>query len=432
VNNHILFEFDCISRDGDGVGHELPVPAFNWLLGECLRRGESGETAWARPVQRNGRLTLQVCNYVGVIRTPQGVQLEILPKTGATDDAVTARRQLLAMLRCLQAFRHLRVAAAQLHAARMPLLDIFVAGFLESLAAVVRRGLRSDYVRCEDDLPYLRGRLCVAQQLRRHLTRPDRFHTAHDIFSVDRAENRLIVAALRAVRTLPLSAGNERLARELAFVFADIPASTDPATDFTRVRNDRAVVHYADALAWCRLVLSGRSPLSSSGKHTAVSLLYPMEALFEAYVAHHLAGCLADGHALARQQRRLLLARRDSSEGLEVQPDLLVHCDGNVRLLLDTKWKVQHGAAATPSADDVHQLHAYGHIYLRGCGDLALVYPRTSVFTAPANCFEFTATPQLRLWLLPFCLDTQRLILPADAPFAACFAPAAVQHGKVA
>jgi 5-methylcytosine-specific restriction enzyme subunit McrC len=51
---------------------------------------------------------------------------------------------------------------------------------------------------------------------------------------------------------------------------------------------DRGMGYYADAfdaLAWARLILDEESPLTGTGDHSAPSLLFPMEAVFEAFVA---------------------------------------------------------------------------------------------------------------------------------------------------
>ncbi len=137
----------------------------------------------------------------------------------------------------------------------------------------------------------------MAPHLRHNLCRADRFFTEHDEFSTDRPENRLLHAALRRVLVLSASQANEQLARELQFVFADVPASAQPRIDFQRVRLDRGMGYYVDALAWARLILDEESPLTGTGGHTAPSLLFPMEAVFEAFVAKHLAraaGATAD------------------------------------------------------------------------------------------------------------------------------------------
>ncbi|MBL0222216.1 MAG: hypothetical protein IPQ17_05620 [Xanthomonadales bacterium] len=69
------------------------------------------------------------------------------------------------------------------------------------------------------------AKLLVNEQLRREQHVSDRFFTAHDEFSSDRAENRLLHAALRRVLAQSSTRENQPLARELAFVFGDVPPS---------------------------------------------------------------------------------------------------------------------------------------------------------------------------------------------------------------
>ena len=70
---------------------------------------------------------------------------------------------------------------------------------------------------------------------------------------------------------------------------------------------------------------------------------------------------------------------------------------------------------------DVYQLHAYGHSYLDGAGDVVLIYPKTDTFNKPLDVFDFPKTTGLRLWVLPFCLRERTLAIPQGAPFAASF-----------
>ena len=422
-----VHEFDGLTSVTPGAAvpdglHAVPVSVHAWLEDQCLRISEQGEAAWLRLTQRHGSRVVQVTSFVGVIRAPGGFQIEVLPKVGKVigGGAVEARRLLIDMLCCLQDFRHVQTESAKLLAARMPLLEVFVAEFLRAVQHVVKRGLRSDYRQREGSLNALRGKLLVASHLRQNLCRADRFYTAHDEFSVDRPENRLLLAALRRVLALSASQVNQQLARELAFAFADVPASADSKSDAQRLRLDRAMVHYAEALAWAKLILNDRSPLTGDGQHSATSLLLPMEALFEAFVAKHLARQLAPSMTLTTQARGQHLVRHVGRDWFRLQPDLLIRQAGRHLLVLDTKWKLLDRLNANGtdkyglSQGDFYQLLAYGNSYLGGQGDVVLIYPRTDAFDAALPVFEFPHSEGLRLWVVPFCLQRRRLLFSAE------------------
>ena len=430
-----IYEFDALVAAAPGVpdvGGQRVVPpgVFDWLELQALRAAEAGASAWLRLTQRRGHRAVQVTSFVGVIRSPDGFQIEVLPKVGKAiggGDA-QARRLLIEMLRCLGEFRHVQTDSAKLVATRMPLLEVFIGEFLLAVEHIVKQGLRSDYAVRRDNVFALRGKLHIATHLRQNLCRRDRFFAEFDEFSTNRPENRLLHAALRRALAWTASQANQQLARELCFVFADVPESKRPAVDFAKVRLDRGMGHYADALAWARLILGDESPLTGAGGHRAPSLLFPMEAVFEAYVAKHLARQLAHPFTLKTQARSFSLVTHLGQDWFRLKPDLLVQESSANRLILDTKWKLLDDKKATGSdkygldQDDFYQLHAYGQSYLDGQGDVVLIYPRTDAFDKALPVFAFPKSSGLRLWVLPFCLVERVLILPPCGSLDAFFA----------
>lgn len=420
-----IYEFEALAADGtdlsgvDGV-HLVPPVVFGWLETQCLRAADAGEGAWLRWAQRRGRRVIQVTSFVGVIRAPDGYQIEVLPKVGKAigGGAVEARQLLIDMLCCLHGFRYVVTDSAKISAARMPLLEIFISEFLRTVEHIVKRGLRSDYRQLQANLFALRGKLLMSPHLRHNLFRADRFFTEHDEFSTDRPENRLLHAALRRVLRLAGTLANQKLARELDFVFADVPSSTQIRIDFQQVRLDRGMGHYSDALSWARLILNEESPLTGSGNQNSPSLLFPMEAVFEAYVAKHLARQLTAPLTLKTQAHGHHLVRHREMNWFRLKPDLLIRNSDKDFMVLDTKWKLLDGMKANGtdkyglSQSDFYQLQAYGLSYLGGTGDVVLIYPRTEAFTDPLPVFDFPIASGMRLWVLPFCLKERNLKLP--------------------
>lgn len=165
MNGITIYEFDALmAAESDVPGaeglHRIPDKVYGWLEDQCLRAAEEGEAAWLRLAQRRGRRVVQVTSFVGVIRAPDGFQVEVLPKVGQTIRGGTkeARQLLIEMLCCLQGFRHVQTDSAKISAARMPLLEVFIAEFLHTVEHIVKSGLRSDYSSRHDNLFALRTR----------------------------------------------------------------------------------------------------------------------------------------------------------------------------------------------------------------------------------------------------------------------------------
>lgn len=431
-NAMVCFEFDKLvaSVSGDGVLKQADAPfevqprVFKWLDDEARYSSALGPPAWIRPSRQRGAPAVEFTSYVGVVRAPDGTQIEILPKIGKSSDADVGRirRTLLEMLSSLPKFRHILTDHAALKTSRMPLLDVFIHQFLQAVQAIVKRGLRGGYSTRQDNLFSLRGKLQVATHLRENLIRRERFFSEFDEFSTDRAENRLIHTALKLSLSWSSSAINQQLARELCFVFCDVPVSKVPAVDLQLVEFDRDMGYYTSALAWATLILRGHSPLTGSGKNEAPSMLFPMQDVFEAYVAKNLRAQFHPSFDLHKQPRSQSLVRygdKDKDEGwFQLKPDLLVKDSMGNRMVLDTKWKLIDGSKDNSrdkfglSQADFYQMYAYGQKYLQGDGDIVLIYPKTSDFHQALKVFTFPESEQLRLWVLPFCLDKKCLIVP--------------------
>jgi 5-methylcytosine-specific restriction enzyme subunit McrC len=424
MNQLTIFEFDTVIAPGSTATlNVVPQAVFDWLENLCLRV-EAGSPRWLKLTQRSGRRAIQVSSYVGVLRAPCGFQVEVLPKIGrgSSQDKPTreneARDLLIQMLKCLVGFRHIQTSDADLLATRMPLLEVFIQQFLTTVQSVVKRGLRSDYVAVQDNLAALRGKLKISQHIRQNIVRRDRFYTEHDLFTPNRPENRLLHFALRAVTKLSRTQENQRMARELCFVFNEVPESVNFQQDIQAIRLVRGMSYYEHALDWAKLILYGLSPLTGAGNKNAPSLLFPMETLFEAYVEKHLRKQLTSGLVLKAQVRSQYLVEHQKQNWFRLKPDLLIQKQHENLLLLDTKWKLLDSQKNNGSDKyqlsqaDFYQLYAYGHHYLEGAGDVVLVYPKTDSFDKPLPAFRFPKPGDLRLWVLPFCLKDRRLLLP--------------------
>lgn len=395
--------------------HSISDSAFRYLCELSAGFTQGG----ANLLQMENRLSLRLDSFVGVVETPCGTILEILPKhADHADDANWARGLLRKMLPCALDLATRDVSTASIELFRRPLSEWVMEQFLQSLDHLVKRGMRFDYLRVEEEQRFLRGQLDVARQMRQPAGRQHFFQIRHDVFSPDRPENRLLKSALNKICKHTREAGNWRLAHELASLLAEIPGSTNQAKDFRAWRKDRLMAHYQPVKPWCELVLGEHMPLAIKGKSHGISMLFPMEKLFERYVANRLQACLFAGATLNAQVSRESLCKHDGNDFFRLKPDLLL-THGKKSWVLDTKWKRLDGILRTYGDDDgarkyglsqsdFYQLFAYGHKYLGGKGDVVLIYPVTREFGKQLPVFNFST--ELNLWVMPFDLDKETLL----------------------
>ena len=389
--------------------------AFDYLCRLAAGFRSNGATL----LQVESRQWLRLDGYVGVIETPCGTTVEILPKhvDGLGEHVVGDARALLRKLLGRALDLPVReVGEAAIERFDFPLTEWVMNRFLLALERVVRRGVRSDYVRVEETQRFLRGRLDLTRQLRQLPGRDHIFNIRHDVYLHDRPENRLLKSALTKVCDCSERPDNWRLARELLALFVEIPRSTDSVSDFRAWRSDRLMAHYADARPWCELVLGQQMPLSLAGPTHGLSFMFPMDRLFERTVANRLRRSLNPDTRLIEQSTRHALCTHLEKEKFTLKPDMLLEASGRQSVVLDAKWKRIDESLADKNYGlaqaDFYQLFAYAHKYQGGRGDLALIYPRTELFTRPLAPFQLGTG--LNLWVLPFDLEAEIVLWPEE------------------
>ncbi|MDD5462596.1 MAG: McrC family protein [Methylococcales bacterium] len=387
--------------------------AFNWLCDLASGFSKRG----ASLLHLENRRWLKLDNFVGVVQTPCGTLLEILPKH--TDqsgrEAVVASRKLL--IKMLTVALHLPVRSTDrtdIETFQYPLLEWVMKQFTLSLDHLVKRGLRFDYQRVEEEQRFLRGQLDMIKQLSQPPGRAHIFNIRHDLFLPNRPENRLLMSALMRVCKTTKQPDIWKLSHELAGLLAEVPISKNIQSDFRQWRNDRLMAHYKPVHPWCKLVLGQQMPLALRGKTNGISLLFPMEKLFERYVEVKLGEQLPVPYTLKRQDASKSLCIHDGRSMFQLRPDFLIKNSKNSVIVLDTKWKlistIDRKGKYGLSPADFYQLFAYGHKHLQGKGQMLLIYPRTANFSDVLPAFDFST--DMKLWVVPFDLENDKMHWP--------------------
>lgn len=332
-----------------------------------------------------------VGSHVGTIRTRGGSQIQVLPKIDFCDgtDEVSTRtkRVFLRMLCSMDDFPTNGFREADLAVERMPLYEIFVSMYVTDAQRLIRHGLKSTYVSRQDNLSFCKGKLLVSEHVKANVAHRERFYVNHDEYLADRAENRLIKATLIKLSKTSTSARNQRDIRQLLASFDHVPSSTNYQADFSRIALDRSMADYDGLMRWSKVFLLDRSFSTFSGDNGARAILFPMERVFEAYVARQLRYAVADlGWKVSTQDRGYYLF--DEPRKFALRPDIVVTTDDGTRFVMDTKWKrleMRPQSNYGISQADMYQMYAYAKKYdtpgvwllypiaqeMRGCEDMA-------------------------------------------------------------
>ncbi|WP_168419427.1 McrC family protein [Acinetobacter towneri] len=391
----------------------IPEKAFEHLCDLSASFSKHG----ARVFELAGRRKIKLDQYVGVIETPCGTRIEILPKhvelNGTSDqELILAERKLLQKMLSVSLHLPYREAgSANLNRFKQPLHEWIITQFLASFERLLQRGLRFDYNRVQEEQKFLRGQLQHVKYMRQPPAKKHIFPIEHDVYEVNRPENRLIRTALEVVCKKTKDANNWKLAQELRLMTSEIPRSQKIQQDFRQWQSGRLLALYAEIKPWTELILGEYMPVSTQGEWRGMSLLFPMEKLFEYFVAYHLRRGLPE-YQVKTQHSTEHICKHQQSKIFKLKPDIFIdRSQTNAKnIVLDTKWKLinqnDRGGRYGLKDSDIQQMFAYSHYYLKHESEVILVYPyRAGKFDKPLDDFGFRHTYGAKLRVVPFNLD---------------------------
>ena len=290
--------------------------------------------------KRNVGDVVTIKNYVGLIQMKDGFQVQILPKIdfgeSSDDSNAKTKKIFLQMLRSMKNFPGRAFNDASLKIDRMNLYEIFINMYLQQVCQLVKHGIKSGYVRQEDNLKFYKGKLLVNQHIKSNVSHKERFFVTYDEFSPNRAENKLIKATLLQLEKLTESTENSKEIRQLLTAFEMVDPSKNYEKDFAGLVIDRNTKDYEMLMQWSKVFLMNKSFTTFSGSTGSRALLFPMETVYESYVAQKMKKVFTpDGWSASCQDKGQYLFVEPRKQ-FALRPDIVMSY-GDRKVVLDTK-----------------------------------------------------------------------------------------------
>jgi len=128
-------------------------------------------------------------------------------------------------------------------------------------------------------------------------------------------------------------------------------------------------------MQWSKVFLLNKSFTTFSGINRSRALLFPMESVYESYVAQQMKRVMAPvGWDVSTQDKGFYLFEEPRKQ-FSLRPDIVL-TRGNRRVILDTKWKSLFDNERKNygiSQSDMYQMYAYSKKY--GVSEIWLLYP---------------------------------------------------------
>ncbi|MGY3380872.1 5-methylcytosine-specific restriction enzyme subunit McrC [Arthrobacter sp. TE12231] len=312
----------------------------------------------------NGDWTISGVSKVGVVHV-DGWQVEIVPKV-----PIARLFYMMGFSRDQKFWQEQPIVLGS----DATLLDTIAHSFIRQVGIALAQGMHQTYETFDDAVPMVRGRLDISAQIGRRggLALPAQI--IFDEYTVDTAENQLLLSAsLRLLALRSLNAGNRAAIMKLTQRFEGV-TPIRRGSSLPRVHFQRLNGRYKGAVGLSRLILRNSSLEHRQGDSTASGFLFDTWRIFEDFVSTALRISLSQhGEKVDLQSSSYL----DQGCELAIKPDILVRSRGSVRAAVDAKYKAEKNGRF-PHAD-VYQMLAYclkfglteGHlVYAKGEEDV--------------------------------------------------------------
>lgn len=330
---------------------------------------------------RNIGETISFKNYVGLIQINNNCHIQILPKIdflkGEEDET---QKVFIRMLRSMKDFPSKMFSDANLKKESMNLYEIFIDMYLQELKHLVKKGIKSSYVRVEDNLNFYKGKLLCNKHIKQNMIHHECFYVEYDDYQFNSSENKLIKSTLLKLRDITSNSHNLKSIRRFLGYFEQISTSKNYDEDFSKIVIDRNTKHYEILMKWSRIFLENKSFSTFFGEESARTLLFPMEKVFESYVSCNMKKVFYKYRwEVSSQDKGYYLFNKINGKYYQkfaLRPDFVVKRSDNSIVILDTKWKKlvndmnkNYGI----SQSDMYQMYAYAKKY--NTSEIWLLYP---------------------------------------------------------
>ena len=339
-------------------------------------------------------------NFVGTI-VLDDIQIEILPKIPLVENNIEAEKiRFLEILQSIDYFKEKIFSNSKIEIIDTSILELFIHLFIEEVEKIVKKGLIYKYVDKNENLNVFKGKLDINSHIKYNFSHKERFFMKFDEFSVNSLENIIIKLTIQKLKKISINPKNKESLNKIGYYFENISILESSIENLKYLTFDRMNVYYRNAIQWAKIFLNNQSSsIFSTNNGEMSSILFPMETIFENYIANKLVNIIQE-----KSYNQLTIKVQDNSCSifssislnnikvdnniLRIRPDIVIkNKDAKEIFILDTKWKILNKLddKFKISTEDVYQMLAYVKTYSDRnknkyiCKKAYLIYPATNM-----------------------------------------------------
>ncbi len=328
----------------------------------------------ALKVTRHG---IKANSWVGVIKY-KNLHLEILPKLISADvnndnkisedERSIILKNLIFMLSFTKKLDIKTNDNAKLAAEKNPFIEILIREFATSLFESLKRLTPKRYVREEENLNYLKGKIKFSENIRYNCTNQAKFYCEYDEFSENNLLNQLFLFVSTCLYNISNSSYNKKTLKFIINYYSDISFVRFDKFKVRKIKLTRNQELFKKPFKLAKMFVEQTSVDLSKNKFENITLVWDMNKLFEEFIFELIKRKIPECEAIAQKPKRLL--KRENVTRRDTKVDILVQ---KPEVIIDTKYKKFKNFDDISSAD-IYQVTTYCllHKYHRAI----LLYPQ--------------------------------------------------------
>lgn len=202
----------------------------------------------------------------------------------------------------------------------------------------------------------------------------------YEPFVFDNSLNRIIKYCTRLLLSRARNIETQRILNEILFVLDDVDDLVCSVQQLSTLRISPMYNDYEEVIHICQMILDNQVYSHEDYEMKNWSLLFPMELIFEEFIAGYIEEHFSDTFKVEVQKSDLYL--HTSPNAFNIQHDiLLTNRNTGEKIVVDTKYKPRWDLEKNDSKKGISQADMYqmiSYAYRRGTDKVLLIYPNTS------------------------------------------------------
>ena len=321
--------------------------------------------------------SIKANSWVGVIKYKK-TTIQILPKLISSDsDNETILKNLIYMLSFTKKLDIKTNEIAKLSKEKNPFLEILTREYANSLFECLKRLTPQRYIREENNLNYLKGKIKFSENIRYNCSNSAKFYCEYDEYSENNILNQLFLFVSTCLYYITNNGNNKKTLKFIMNYYSDIELIRFDKFKANKIKLSRNQELFKRPFMLAKMFIENATIDLTKTKIENIILLWDMNMLFEEFVFELLKRNENkngfEGWKFTAQKGKYLF-KNNKDKYRMTNADIFAE-KGEDKVIIDTKYK-KFETLEDVANSDVYQVTTY--CLLHGAGKGILLYPQWS------------------------------------------------------